>query len=137
MSENLNLAIIEENSNHLGYLHDKLKDFVPEITCYSNAEEAMLKMTSNMPDVLVMDLDMPKLNGTRVCDLLRDDPRFKDLPIVLVSGRESIGDFNLYFKGIDFVKKPVVGTELFNKIRLYNNLHNAYIKVVGMYREGS
>ena len=94
-------------------------------------------MTSNLPDVLVMDLDMPKLNGTRVCDLLRDDPRFKDLPIVLVSGRESIGDFNLYFKGIDFVKKPVVGTELFNKIKLYNNLHNAYLKVVGMYREGS
>jgi len=137
MRENLNLAIIEENSNHLGYLHDKLKDFVPQITCYSNAEEAMLKMTSNMPDVLVMDLDMPKLNGIRVCDLLRDDPRFKDLPIVLVSGRESIGDFNLYFKGIDFVKKPVVGTELFNKIRLYNNLHNAYLKVVSMYREGS
>lgn len=137
MRENLNLAIIEENSNHLGYLHDKLKDFVPQITCYSNAEEAMLKMTYNMPDVLVMDLDMPKLNGIRVCDLLRDDPRFKDLPIVLVSGRESIGDFNLYFKGIDFVKKPVVGTELFNKIRLYNNLHNAYLKVVSMYREGS
>ena len=136
MKENLNLAIIEENSDHLGYLHDKLKDLVPNITCYSTSEEAMLKMTTNMPDVLVMDLDIPKLNGNRVCDLLRDDERFKDLPIVLVGGRDSIGDFNLYFKGIDFIKKPVEGTELFNKIRLYNNLHNAYVKTVRL-GEGS
>lgn len=137
MRENLKLAIIEQNSDHLGYLHDKLKDFVQEITCYNNAEEALLKMTTNKPDVLVMDLDMPKLNGIKVCDLLREDSRFKDLPIVLVSGKEDIGDFTLYFKGIDFVQKPVIGTELYNKIRLYNNLHNAYLRVVRMYREGS
>lgn len=136
MRENLKLAIIEENSDHLGYLYDKLKSLVLEITCYSTAEEALLKMTTNIPDVLVMDLDIPKLNGTKVCDLLRDDVRFKDLPIVLVGRRDSIGDLSLYFKGIDFVEKPVEGTELFNKIRLYNNLHTAYMKSVKL-GEGS
>ena len=134
MRNKLNLAIIEENKNQLSCMEALLGDSCI-VTGYSTTEEALLKMPLDMPDVLIMDLDMPKVNGKALCDLLRDDDRFKEMPIVLISGSPTIGDFNLYFKGIDFMRKPIVGDELITKIRLYHNLHNAYSKTVRMYTE--
>lgn len=132
MESDLKIAII--NGIQMEYIFEALKEYAKQLISYSSAEEALLKLSSDMPDVLIMDLDMPRVNGFTVCDLLRNDERFKELPIVLVSGnKDNIGDFNLYFKGIDFMQKPINSVELISKIKLYHNLRTAYSRVTRMY----
>lgn len=132
MESDLKIAIID--GVQMSFIFEALKDYAKQVISYSSAEEALLKLSSDLPDVLILDLDMPRVNGLTVCNLLRKDPRFSDLPIVLVSGdKDDIGDFNLYFKGVDFMHKPINSIELINKIKLYHNLRSVYSTVARMY----
>ena len=54
--------------------------------------EAINKAYTELPDVLILDIEMPKVNGYQVCRLLKDDEFTRDIPIVMVTGRELQSD---------------------------------------------
>ncbi len=82
--------------------------------------EAGLKLIKNMkPDLVILDVNMPCLNGLEVCKLLRNDKNYSDLPIILLSGRnmemDRIG--GLETGADDYVSKPYNSRELVLRIK--------------------
>lgn len=70
------------------------------------------------PDLLVLDMEMPHINGVELCRVVRNDPRWRDMPVLFLTaaiGPERVG--KIFTAGADdYVQKPLVGPELLTRI---------------------
>jgi CheY-like chemotaxis protein len=71
--------------------------------------EGLEKLASGAFDLVLCDLDMPGMNGLEVIRTIRDDPRLKHLPVVVVTGREDVVSIDMAYEAgaTSFVTKPV------------------------------
>ena len=90
-----------------------------EIVTASNGEEAQEKAQSEQPDLILMDVVMPRMNGIQACKALRQHPATQHIPIILVTTRGETETMEQgYASGCnDYVTKPVNSAELLGKIR--------------------
>ncbi len=96
-----------------------------------SGEEAITKAKQSAPDLMLLDVMMPGMNGFQVCQALRADPRLAELPIVMVT---ALDDRESRLKGIevgadDFMSKPFDRAELRARIRTITRL-NRYRRLV-------
>lgn len=77
---------------------------------------AMLQAIS--PDLLILDIEMPDINGIELCQALRSDPSWQDIPILFLTARQDAKTIEQVFTvgGDDYIAKPVVGAELIARI---------------------
>ena len=85
----------------------------------SNGEEALRVIDSERPDLVVLDIMMPKLDGYEVCRRLRQDEQFQELPVILLSakGRPIDREAGLQAGADDYITKPFSPRKLLEKIR--------------------
>jgi two-component system alkaline phosphatase synthesis response regulator PhoP len=85
----------------------------------SDGEEALRVIDSEHPDLVVLDIMMPKLDGYEVCRRLRQDEQFCDLPVILLSakGRPIDREAGLEAGADDYITKPFSPRKLLEKIR--------------------
>ncbi len=90
-----------------------------QVILASDGEEGIAKARSEHPDVVLVDFVMPKMNGFQVCKILKEDPDFKDTPIILVTSKgDKVGSKFVDTLGIaDFFTKPFQPEEFLAKIR--------------------
>ena len=94
------------------------------LTAHSGAE-AIEVATRDVPDVLLLDVMMPELNGYEVCTRLRADPRLAHLPIIMLT---ALDDRDAKLEGLqagadDFLSKPFDATELRARLRTITRLN--------------
>lgn len=90
-----------------------------EIVTAVNGEEAQERARREQPDLILMDVVMPKVNGIQACHALKSDPATAHIPIILVTTRGEAAALEAgYSSGCnDYVTKPVNSAELLTKIR--------------------
>ena len=90
-----------------------------EIVTAANGLEGQQKAKSEQPDLILMDIVMPQVNGIQACKALRDDPTTRHIPIILVTTRGEADSMEQgYESGCnDYVTKPVNSAELLSKVR--------------------
>ncbi|MEB3830651.1 response regulator [Phormidium sp. CCY1219] len=71
-----------------------------------------------MPDLLVLDVEMPHISGIELCQVVRNDPRWSGLPVLFLTGHRDPNTVHRVFAAgaDDYVSKPIVGPELVNRI---------------------
>ncbi len=86
-----------------------------------DGEEALLKAKSENPDLILLDIMLPKINGYKIARLLKFDESYKHIPIIMLTARTQQTDIELGEEtGADeYVKKPFDMDELLNIIRKY------------------
>ena len=92
------------------------------ITAY-DGEEAFSKVKSEKPDLIILDVMLPKINGYKVCRLLKFDAKYKDIPILMVTARSQEEDKEISKEtGADeYITKPFDIQELVNKAKIILN----------------
>jgi PleD family two-component response regulator len=90
------------------------------VTQASCGKEALAMAKKDYPDVVILDYNMPDMQGPEVCQLLRKDPLFLNTPILMLTGKAEIGD---KVKGLDagiddYMVKPFDPTELLARVRM-------------------
>lgn len=112
------ILVVDDNSELLELLRLGLKDAGFNVATAANGFEALQKARSLEPDLIVLDLVLPELDGFAVCETLRNDPATAAIPIIVLTGLSS--EFTRYAgleAGADqYVTKPVTPTELVSKI---------------------
>ena len=85
----------------------------------SNGEEALEKAAEERPDVVVLDVMMPGLDGWEVCARMREDPKMADIPVVFLSARARDDDRSHgYALGVvEYVTKPFDPADLIEVVR--------------------
>jgi len=85
----------------------------------SDSREALLAVLREPPDVLVLDVNMPGLNGWELCDILRRQSTTADVPVLFLTGRSEVRDqiTAMQVGGSDHLRKPFRAEELRGKVR--------------------
>ncbi len=89
-----------------------------DIRAVNNGEEALAAMGQFKPDVVLADIDMPKMNGYQLCERIKSDPGTKHVPVILLAGAFEPLDEELA-KNVgaeDYLVKPFESQELISKI---------------------
>lgn len=93
-----------------------------EITEAKNAEEALaiLETKENLPDIILLDLNMPKINGIKFLSILKDDPDLKHIPTIILTTSDNRKDIlECYRIGISgYILKPLKYEEYVSKIEI-------------------
>jgi len=90
-----------------------------QVVLASDGEEGISKAKSERPALILVDFVMPKMNGYQVCKTLKEDPEFRDTPIILVTSKgDKVGSKFVDVLGIsEYFTKPFQPEELLAKIR--------------------
>jgi len=75
-------------------------------------------------DLILLDIMMPNINGFEVCQILKNDHKTSNIPIIFLSGRDSNEDIQKAYEtgGIDYIIKPFIDIELKTKVALHTEL---------------
>jgi two-component system, OmpR family, alkaline phosphatase synthesis response regulator PhoP len=90
-----------------------------EIAMATDGQDTLAKVAEFHPDLLLLDIMMPKLSGYEVCQRLKRDAATKDIPILMVTALNEMGDIEKAVKAgaDDFLTKPVNRLELTTRVR--------------------
>src|SRR6516164_5398073 len=97
-----------------------------EVISAKDGDEALTKSKSGHPDLIILDIMMPKKNGVEVCEILRSQPTFKDTLIIFLT---ALNDETSHVKGLesgadDYVSKPISPKVLVSRVNaLFRRLH--------------
>jgi DNA-binding response OmpR family regulator len=113
------ILIADDNAQNVELLEAYLSDFECELRTASDGEETLRAVDEFRPDLLLLDIMMPRLSGFEVCRKLRSNPATKDLLILMVTALNEASDFE---RGVqagtdDFLTKPVNKLELLCRVR--------------------
>jgi PleD family two-component response regulator len=103
------ILVVDDNMLHHLMARGVLEEAGFLVEEAADGEECLNAVEGLKPDLLLLDLNMPKLNGFDVCAELRRQPEFIDLPIVIVTGFDDDDSINRAFEegATDFVTKPI------------------------------
>lgn len=101
------ILVVDDVVNNLQCIEEILSD-IYQITTAGTGEEALFLLKESVPDLILLDVDMPGMNGYEVMERLKQDENFKDIPVVfLIDGSDRDSEIKgLKMGAMDFVKKP-------------------------------
>jgi len=113
------VLVVDDNQENLELLQAYLEDIDCEAVSARDGLEALDIVSDNPPDLILLDVMMPKMSGFEVCKRLKNDPKTSDIPIIMVTALNEFGDIE---RGIDsgtddFISKPVNKLELLTRVR--------------------
>ncbi|HTQ64260.1 MAG TPA: response regulator transcription factor [Puia sp.] len=97
-----------------------------EVATARDGDDALSKARTSHPDLIILDIMMPKKTGVEVCEILRTQPNFKDTLILFLT---ALNDENFHIKGLetgadDYVNKPVSPKVLISRVNaLFRRIH--------------
>jgi signal transduction histidine kinase/DNA-binding NarL/FixJ family response regulator len=126
------ILIVEDNLGMLSFLAEKLKERFDIMTAF-NGEDALLKMKSTMPDLIISDIMMPAMDGFAFARAISGSENFQHIPIVFLTAKTTAADKleGLQLGAIDYIEKPFTITHLIAKIEsIFANLKKQRIALV-------
>lgn len=125
MAEN-RILIADDNQTNVELLETFLMDLDCKIEYASDGAETMEKVTSFQPDLILLDVMMPKLNGFEVCKKVKSSPETSQIMILMVTALNELGDIERAVEAgcDDFLSKPVNKVELLKRVRNMLKLHS-------------
>lgn len=113
------ILIVDDNEQNLELLQAYLEDVDCETVAAYDGIEALEKVARGAPDLILLDIMMPKMSGFEVCKRLKNDPKTTDIPVIMVTALNEFGDIE---RGIDsgtddFLSKPVNKLELLTRVK--------------------
>jgi CheY-like chemotaxis protein len=118
MSEQTTILIVDDQPMNVKVLTVKLSPYNYKIIPAYSGAEALKKTREEIPDLILLDVMMPGMNGYEVLRHLKSDAKTKNIPIIMVTGLDDIHDkVKALENGADgFLNKPVLKADLIEKI---------------------
>jgi two-component system phosphate regulon response regulator PhoB len=116
---NQTILIIEDERILVDVLTYNLKQEGFEVQSATDGQEGLRRAQSTLPDLIILDLMLPVIEGLEVCRQLRGDPRTRDIPILMLTARsEEIDEIVGFHMGADdYVTKPFKMKPLIHRIK--------------------
>ena len=89
------VLVVDDEPDLVRILEFGLKAAGYQVETASDGQEGLKKAREQKPDIILLDLMLPKLDGYKVCRLLKFDERYKHIPIMILSARTQEGDQTL------------------------------------------
>jgi two-component system alkaline phosphatase synthesis response regulator PhoP len=113
------ILVVEDEAELTNAIQIRLEQAGYEVLIAYDGKEGLEKAREENPDLIVLDLMLPKMDGYKVCRMLKFDAKYKKIPVVMLTARAQEKDESLgYEVGADvFITKPFKYQVLLSKIR--------------------
>jgi two-component system alkaline phosphatase synthesis response regulator PhoP len=113
------VLIADDNEQNRELLDAYLADEDYEILMANDGQETMDSIEANQPDLILLDIMMPRMSGYEVCLKIKSDPEKQNIPVLMVTALNEMGDIEKAVKAgcDDFLTKPVNQLELKTRVR--------------------
>ncbi len=113
------ILVVDDNEQNLELLVEYLDSLDCTIETAIDGIDALEKIEQTPPDLILLDIMMPRMSGFEVCRKLKSDPETRDIPIIMVTALNELGDIE---RGVesgtdDFISKPVNRLEMLTRVK--------------------
>lgn len=122
------ILVVDDNPTNVELIRAQLKPFSYTLVSAYDGEEALEKVRERTPDLILLDLMMPKLSGYEVCKALKNDPKTQLIPIIIVTALRDLEDKlkSIELGADDFLIKPFNKLELTTRVKSLLRLKSLY-----------
>ena len=113
------ILIVDDEPFNVDYLEQELEDIECETVSAENGREALDKVSAQAPDLILLDIMMPEMDGFQVLAHLKADEKLRDIPVIVVTAKAAPIDKVLWMnvaKVQDYVTKPFGPRELVESV---------------------
>jgi two-component system, OmpR family, alkaline phosphatase synthesis response regulator PhoP len=113
------VLIVDDNPQNVELLQAFLEALPVKIVTAADGIEALDKVKQHKPDLILLDIMMPRMSGFQVCRKLKSEPATRDIQILMVTALNELGDIEQASEcgTDDFVSKPVNKFELLTRVK--------------------
>jgi two-component system cell cycle response regulator len=113
------VLLVDDNAQNLELLQAFLESLPVKIMTAVDGVDALEKVQQHNPDLILLDIMMPRMSGFQVCRKLKGDPKTRDIQVLMVTALNELGDIEQANEcgTDDFVSKPVNKLELLTRVR--------------------
>ena len=121
MHELLSVLVVDDNPANLNLLFDLLDEAGFEVLVSQNGKSALKRATNAHPDIILLDVMMPGINGFETCEQLKANEATKDIPIIFMTALSSTEDKvkGLQLGAVDYIAKPIQAEEVLARVRTH------------------
>ena len=128
------VLIVDDNLQNLQIIGKIVKEssYRPALT--QSGQQALDFLEKKLPDLILLDIMMPEMNGIEVCRRIKGNERTKNIPIIFITALSDTRDVVTAFKagGVDYITKPFVKEEVQARIKVHIKLKRAIEKMEDM-----
>lgn len=127
MSEKKTIMVVDDNDDFVTVTRGILEGKGFAVVSASNGQEVFQLLQEKKPDLIILDIVMPKMDGLEVLTRLRETPETATIPVILLTAKGQYRDVLLGFKlGTDYyISKPFTSTQLINGVNMVLGNQNA------------
>ncbi len=120
------ILIVDDTPSNLEYLEAMLSRRGYEVRTAQDGATALEMCAEVAPDLVLLDVRMPEMDGYEVCRILKGNKETQDVPVIFLSAQSALGDIIQGFKvgGVDYISKPAQAMEVLARVQTHLALHN-------------
>lgn len=113
------VLLVDDNQQNLELILAYLDDLGCRTVTATDGLEAMQKVESEKPDLVLLDVMMPRMSGFEVCQKIKSDPASRDTAVIMVTALNEVPDYERAVESgtDDFLSKPVNKIELLTRVK--------------------
>ena len=118
--EKVHVLVVDDYAENVELLKELLTASGYEVTTAYDGEEALKKVDRRKPDLILLDIMMPKMDGYQVCEALRNKEETKEIPIIFVTAKTEVKDWThaIFNVGVNsYITKPINPKKLLDKVK--------------------
>jgi two-component system sensor histidine kinase/response regulator len=121
-----NVMVVDDNPANLKLLEDMLQQQGYQVRSFPRGRLALASAAKNPPDLILLDINMPEMDGYEVCEQLKIDGNLAQIPVIFLSALDETADKVKAFRsgGVDYVTKPFQVDEIRARVETQIELHN-------------
>jgi len=113
------ILVVDDNLQNLELLHAYLEELGLPVRTARDGLEALQSIEVQQPDIILLDVMMPRMSGFQACQKIKSSPETRDIPVVMVTALNEVGDVERAVESgaDDFLTKPVNKLELLTRVK--------------------
>jgi len=125
------ILIVDDNPKNLKVLQRILEPEGYKVRPAMNGKLALRSVSVSLPDLILLDIDMPDMNGYEVCENIKSNELYSKIPIIFVSALDSVKDKIKAFElgGVDYIVKPFHPEEIRSRVNTHLSLRHAQLNL--------
>ncbi len=132
-----NILIVDDIPKNIQVIAGHLGDVKYELTMATSGEAALKAIKNEPPDLILLDVNMPGIDGFEVCSILKESIETRDIPVMFLTARVEIEDLVRGFEvgAVDFLTKPFNKSELQARVKTHLELYNLKQELIKKYEQ--
>lgn len=126
-----NILVVDDTVDNVRVLSQMLAGEGYKVLKALSGKMALMACQSNPPDLILLDVMMPEMDGYEVCSRLKAEDKTREIPVIFLSALSDVGDKVKAFEagGVDYITKPFQDAEVFSRVKTHLKLSQLQVSL--------